>query len=72
MQTLTYEVKFMNLSAIPEIVATLDKCGLDCLVSYPSLTKGKIEIRPREENLTMDDVLCVGALIGQVETMSIM
>lgn len=71
MQTLTYEVKFMSLRAIPEIVTTLDKCGIDCLVTHPSITKAKIEIRPRNEELTMDDVLYVGALIGQIEAMSV-
>ena len=68
--TINYEIKFMHFRAIPEIVSTLEKCSMNCVVTYPSITKGLIQITPREE-LSMDDVLYVGALIGQIETLSL-
>jgi hypothetical protein len=67
---INYEIKFMHFGVIPEIVSTLKKCGIDCVVTYPSITKGLIQITPREE-LSMDDVLYVGTLIGQIETLSL-
>lgn len=72
MQTLTYEVKLFHFQAIPEIVNTLDKTGLiDCVVTYPSITKAIIQISPKHEDLNMDDALYIGSLIGQIEAMSL-
>ena len=71
MQTLNYEVGLITLQAIPEIVDSLAKCDIDCTVTYSSITKAKLEISPRNGELTMDDVLYLGALIGRIEAMSI-
>jgi len=68
--TINYEFKFVNFRAIPEIVSTLEKCGMDCVVTYPSITKGLLQITPRKE-LSMDDVFYLGTLIGQIETLSV-
>lgn len=68
--TLNYEFKFMNFRAIPEIVSTLEKCDIDCVVTYPSSTRGVLQITPRKE-LSAEDILYIGILIGQIETLSV-
>jgi hypothetical protein len=70
MTSLNYEVRLSNLHSISQIVETLTKNEFKCTVTYPKATEAVIHMTV-DFDLSMDDVLHVGALIGQVQAIAL-
>jgi hypothetical protein len=63
---LSYEVKLLNLLSIDDVVSQLEKLGFEVNVERPTVVSATINFSYPKE-LSFNEVLLVGSIIGHVE-----
>lgn len=69
MRVVTHRTGLYNLNSLEEIMNTLNSIpNIKCTIIEKSITFVLLSIEINDDDITLDDVLAIGVLIGSIET----
>jgi len=72
MQTIKYTVGFVNMNSLDELVDTLNSLeDIKCTIAEKKITSALLSIELSNDP-TLEDVLSLGSLIGNIQTSSLL